>query len=316
MGMSEILVTGGAGFIGSHLVDQLVDLNHKVTVVDNFSTGKRSNLSKSESQIRIVDLDISGSYGTLTTILKDNYSAIFHLACHPRQHCFKDPWRDVDVNVKSTISILELALRNKAKVLYSSNSGIYGVGEGRLPIDETFSDAPTTPYDVHKLASEHEIQVYNKTYGIPAIIFRFATVYGPRQMPTPNWKPVIAEFTDRLLRGESPDIWGDGESTRDFIYVSDIVNALISALNVETDVQPIILSTNHEVSINSIYNMVNTIISSNIKPNYSEAKPGEIRRMLLDNSRAKKILGWTPKVDVENGLRKVVEWTRSEKKAS
>ncbi len=313
MVVSEILVTGGAGFVGSHLVDRLVELGHKVTVVDNFSTGKRRNLAKPESKIRIVDADISGNYEALASALKDNFSAIFHLACHPRQHCFKDPWRDLDVNVKSTILILELARRNNAKVIYSSNSGIYGVGEGRLPIDETFPDAPTTPYDVHKLASEHEIQVYSKTYGIPATIFRFATVYGPRQMPTPNWKPVIAEFTYRLLRGESPEIWGDGESTRDFIYVSDVVDAMIDAMSVETSVQPIILSTNHEVSINTLYSMVNAIIGVKIKPNYSEAKPGEIRRMLLDNSRAKKILGWTPKVDVDNGLRKVVEWMRTEK---
>lgn len=313
MVVSEILVTGGAGFVGSHLVDRLVELGHKVTVVDNFSTGKRHNLAKSESKIRIVDADISGNYEALASTLQDNFSAIFHLACHPRQHCFKDPWRDLDVNVKSTISILELARRNNAKVLYSSNSGIYGVGEGRLPIDETFPDAPTTPYDIHKLASEHEIQVYSKTYSISATIFRFATVYGPRQMPTPNWKPVIAEFTYRLLRGEPPEIWGDGESTRDFIYVSDVVDAMIDAMSVETGVQPIILSTNHEVSINTLYSMVNAIIGVKIKPNYSEAKPGEIRRMLLDNSRAKKILGWTPKVDVDNGLRKVVEWMRTEK---
>lgn len=313
MVVSEILVTGGAGFVGSHLVDRLVELGHKVTVVDNFSTGKRRNLAKSESKIRIVDADISGNYEALVSTLKDSFSAIFHLACHPRQHCFKDPWRDLDVNVKSTISILELARRNNAKVIYSSNSGIYGVGEGRLPIDETFPDAPTTPYDIHKLASEHEIQVYSKTYGIPATIFRFATVYGPRQMPTPNWKPVIAEFTYRLLRGESPEIWGDGESTRDFIYVSDVVDAMISAMSVETGIQPIILSTNHEVSINTLYSMVNAVIGVKIKPNYSEAKPGEIRRMLLDNSRAKKILGWTPKVDVDNGLRKVVEWMKTEK---
>ncbi|MBI2184732.1 MAG: GDP-mannose 4,6-dehydratase [Thaumarchaeota archaeon] len=311
--MKNILVTGGAGFIGSHLVDQLIALGHKVAIVDNLSTGRESNLIQAKNKVKLVNIDLASSYENVRKHLASSIpDVIYHLACHPRQNSFADPWRDLDVNQKSTISILELAKQNKAKVIYSSNSGIYGIGEGRLPIDEGFPDDPATPYDVHKLASENEIRVYSKTFGVPCTIFRFATVYGPRQRSTSNWKPVIAEFTEKLLRNEASEIWGDGESTRDFIYVSDIVDALITAMSTRTDSRPIILSTNTETSVNHLYNTLSKILKTEIKPRRSEAKPGEIRRMLLDNNRAKKMLGWQPKVTLEEGLKSVVDWMKTQ----
>ena len=215
--MKRVLVTGGAGFIGSHLVERLVDLNHEVVVLDDLSNGNLQNLKNVREEINLIKQDVSVPF------LLPDLNVIFHLACFPRSRSFENPRRDIEVNVIGMINVLELARKNDAEVIFSSNSGIYDTS--RIPIDENTPDDPKTPYDLDKLQAENYMKLYGNTYGIEYVIFRFATVYGPRQNVSPEWKPVVMEFISKVQKRQAPTIYWDGEQTRDFIYVDDIVKA-------------------------------------------------------------------------------------------
>jgi UDP-glucose 4-epimerase len=298
----QVLVTGGAGFVGSHLVDALLEQGDEVMVIDNLSNGSLENLDK---RAKIWKQDISEP---MTSSLSNRYphfkpECIFHLACHPRSMSFSNPYLDTKVNINGTITILEIAKQTKAKVIFSSNSGIYGTPTDLpLPINEAFPNRPSTPYDVNKLASEYHMEVYSKAFGFPITIFRFATVFGSRQRVSPTWKPVIAEFVVKLLSRMRPTIDGDGKQTRDFIHVSDVVSALVSAMDLETGSEPIILSSNTETSIQELYGTVASLLNFNKEPLRAPAKLGDVRRMWYNNSKAKKILSWKPKMTLRKAL--------------
>ena len=306
----RVLITGGAGFVGSHLAEKLVELDHEVFILDNLSNGSLDNIQNILDKVKFVNGDVSSRF-FLNTFKNLDFDVIFHLACHPRSFSFKDPWTDVDVNIKGMINVLELAKKNKAKVIFSSNSGIYSVD--KIPVDESCPDSPKTPYDVDKLAAEHYCKVYHSQFGIPIIIFRFATVYGPRQRINKQlqWKPVIIEFVSKMLRGIPPTIDGDGTQTRDFIYVKDIVNALVKSMNCDKAVgEVILLSTGIEISINRLFEMISDIIGVNLLPKYGPPKPGDIRRMCYLNRKARQILNWEPIYSLETGLKETVEWVK------
>jgi UDP-glucose 4-epimerase len=298
--MKRILVTGGAGFVGSHLVEELVKLGHNVTVVDNLSNGKLQNLNNIKDKINFLEKDVS----KLTTLEAD-FDLIFHLACFPRSQSFINPQRDIEVNVISMVNILELAKKNKAKVIFSSNSGIYDTSE--IPIDENTPDNPKTPYDLDKLQAEKYLKLYNKTYGIKYVVFRFATVYGTRQKVSPEWKPIVMEFVTKLKNKETPTIYWDGEQTRDFINVKDIVKALILALKNEKAVnETMILGSGKETSINELYGIVSRLMDVTITPIRKPMQLGDIKRMLYDCKKTQKILGWKPEIALEEGITEII----------
>jgi len=218
----KILITGGAGFIGSHLAEALLKGEHEVTVLDDLSNGTINNLKAIQGEYTLIEADVAKN-GTIT----EKYDTIYHLACWPRSRSFSDPFRDVEVNVNGMVNVLETARKSDAKVIFSSNSGIYDTST--LPITEDSLDNPKTPYDLNKLTAEKYLELYHRTYGIDYTIFRFATVYGPRQRTSEEWKPVVIEFIDKLSKGLTPTIYWNGEQTRDFIYVDDIVINLVSA---------------------------------------------------------------------------------------
>lgn len=303
--MRKCLITGGAGFVGSHLADGLVRHGDEVTVIDDFSNGSKQNIS--HLSVNLLKTDISKKFAPaiLKKLADTKFDVIYHLACFPRSMSFDDPFRDVEVNVAGMINVLELAKRTKNKVVFSSNSGIYGTPE-KLPINEDCEDRPSSPYDVDKLAAEYFLKVYSRTFSIPATIFRFGTVYGSRQKVSPTWKPVIAEFVCKMLKKTAPTVDGDGEQTRDFIHVSDIVGALLKAADTETDLKPIILSSNTETSINQLYNTIATLLGFKKPPKKAPAKIGDVRRMWYDNARAKKVLRWSPKMNLVEALRQDV----------
>jgi len=303
----KILVTGGAGFIGSHLVEKLVVLNHEVDVLDDLSNGKRENLETVWSRIRFHELDVSKP---LTEhLLRNRFDAIYHLPCFPRSQSFENPKRDVEVNIIGMVNILELAKRDKPKVIFSSNSGIYDTS--KMPIDENTPDDPKTPYDLDKLQAEKYLKLYHDTFGIQYVIFRFATVYGPRQSLSPRWKPVVLEFIASLLKSERPVIHWDGGQTRDFIYVNDIVNALVMALDDKNaDGETMILGSGRETSINELYRVVSRIVGANIEPLHEPKKLGDIRRMRYNCKKAERILQWKATTTLEEGVRKVVEFQK------
>src|SRR3990170_4762986 len=236
----KILVTGGAGFIGSHLVEKLVTSNHEVDVLDNLSNGKK----------------------------------------------------------------------DKPKVIFSSNSGIYDTS--KMPIDENTPDDPKTPYDLDKLQAEKYLKLYRDTFGIEHVIFRFATVYGPRQSLSPLWKPVVLEFVTSLLKREQPVIHWDGEQTRDFIYVSDVVKALVSALsNKNANGETMILGSGIETSINGLYSTVSRILGVNVKPIRESKKLGDIRRMRYNCKKAERILGWKAITTLEEGVKRTIDFQKA-----
>jgi UDP-glucose 4-epimerase len=313
--LAHYVVTGGAGFVGSHLTEKLTKLGNEVTVIDDLSNGSLENLKG--IPCNFINFDISEPF--LVELEKKSSNAkikaIIHLACFPRSMSFDNPIRDVDVNVKGMVNVLKVAMKNKCKVVFSSNSGIYG-SPNKLPINESCADLPSSPYDVDKLAAEYYLKVYNQTFGIPATIFRFGTVYGSKQKVSPQWKPVIAEFVCKMLKGKAPTIDGTGQQTRDFIHVSDIVNALIKSTEVETDLKPIILASNTETSINTLYAIISKQLGFKLPPNKAPAKIGDIMRMWYDNKRAKDVLGWSPKTTLDDALSKdVIPYYKNKLKA-
>ena len=295
-----VLVTGGAGFIGSHLVERLVSLNHTVYVIDDLSNGFEENLSKIRHKIVLVKHDVSEPFPNGHP---SNLDVIFHLACHPRSLSFQNPYRDVDVNVKGTIHMARIAQESKAKIIFSSNSGIYDCS--KIPVSEQNPDSPRTPYDLNKLTAEN----YLKLYDVSHTIFRFGTVYGPRQRTSQNWKPVIAEFIDKLSKNRSPTISGDGKQTRDFVYVGDVVDALVKSIDAETE-GPIILGSGVETSINKLYEMISKALGVNTLPTFSPSPQGEIMRMRYDCKKARDVLNWKAKNSLKEGIAKTLEASR------
>jgi UDP-glucose 4-epimerase len=313
--MITSLVTGGAGFVGSHLVEELVSRGRSVIVVDDLSNGRRDNLADVSNQVAFHRLDITSGFDSLKRV--GGIEEIYNLACYPRQISFANPVRDCQVNLTGTIICLELASRTGAKVLYTSNTGIVS-NPAKVPVDETFAPNPLTPYDTHKLASEYMQKAYSKFHGIRTVTVRFASIYGPRQRVNEKlgWKPVIPEFAKRLLRNEAPTIDGDGKQTRDFLYVKDAVEGVIEAM--ESDAPEansggvFILGTSRETSINELYLIIGRLIGAGIKPNYGPRKPEEILRMCYDYTKAKKTFGFEPKIRVEQGLEDTIRFLRVE----
>jgi len=307
MKAERIFVTGGAGFIGSHLVEELVKQNKEVMVVDDFSNGTMNNLREVEKDVEVWNRDISNDIVQYKKGIGE-LDGIFHLACHPRSFSLEKPFRDLDVNARGMLNILELAkANNNCKVVFTSNSGIYGEPK-YLPIDDLHSDNPTTPYDANKLVSEYYGKIYNQIYGVPIGLVRLATVYGERQRTTPIWKPVITEFITKLLNDEQPTINWDGKQTRDFIYVNDVVSGLLKAFKEDTKREVFILSTDVETSIREIYDKICAILGTDIEPLKAEKTPGDIRRMKYSYVKAKRWLKFEPAYDMQKGLETHIKW--------
>ncbi|NHH96656.1 UDP-glucose 4-epimerase [Candidatus Nitrosotalea sp. FS] len=311
--MKEVLVTGGAGFVGSHLIESLVNENIKVTVLDDFSNGSEKNLQQVKDKIQIEKFDISNT--DWNSINKYNPDTIFHLATHPRSFSLQDPKRNMEVNVHGTLNVLEFAKKKDAKVIYTSNSGICGDPQF-LPVTEEHPIDCKTPYDANKLVGELYAKIYYKIHGVYSVIFRLATVYGERQRVNEKlgWRPLIATLVEKVEKGETPIIQWDGEQTRDLIYVKDVVDCLIlGAKSKDHGGEMFLLSTNTETSVNKAHETVCKTIGKNVTPKYGEMLPGDLRRMVLSYDKAKKAFGFSPKVPVEEGVRRYVEWYRKNK---
>jgi len=306
------IVTGGAGFIGSHLVEELFRLGRTVTVVDDFSNGYLSNLESVASKITTIRHDISTS--SVNMFEPSEVDEIYCLACYPRQISFANPRRDCEVNLIGTLNALELAKAKGAKLVFASNTGIVSNPE-TLPVDETFPPSPSTPYDIHKLASEHLLRVYSKVHNVKTVALRFASVYGPRQRVNEKlgWRPVIPEFSTKLLRRIPPTIDGDGRQTRDFIFVKDIVKGVIAAMKSKSsDGDVFILGTNIETSILKLYRMISDLTGADVQPKHSPKKPEDIARMKYDYSKAHNSFGWAPHTRLSEGLKLTIEWLRNQ----
>ena len=308
--MAKYLVTGGFGFVGSHLSEELVNQGHDITIIDNLSNGQLSNIAKIKDKVTAY---ISQVEQLQSAVFNDPFDGIFHLATAPRSSSLADPMRDIESNCKGMIAVLELAKRNGAKVVFTSNSGIYGSSDDGSAINEGSINNPTTPYDANKLVSEYYCKIYYNIYGVKSTLVRFATVYGERQKVNEklNWKPLVATFVKNVINNENVKINGDGEQTRDLIYVKDAVQGVLRAMDSSVDDANIfLLSTNTETSVKQVLHLVEEITGKKANVSYDAPLKGDIKRMRYDYSKAKEYLGFEPKFTVRDGISKIVEYVK------
>jgi UDP-glucose 4-epimerase len=299
----NILVTGGAGFIGSHIVDRLIDLGHSVSIIDNLSTGKISFLNQKADfyEYNILDDGIDKVFETVRPEV-----VIHHAAQIDVQTSLKQPSLDASLNILGTIKLLESCKNHGIrKFIYASSAAVYGTPE-YLPVDENHPIQPLSFYGISKHTPEHYIQAFSYLSGIDYTILRYANVYGIRQDPKGEGG-VISIFIDKLLGGQTSSIYGDGEQTRDFIYVKDIVEANMAAL--EHGSKGIYnISNNKQTSINELLKLMSSLCDKSLSPNYLAPRAGDIIHSCLDNKAAIKALGWKPEYDLTTGLKETCEY--------
>jgi len=300
----RILVTGGAGFIASHVVDAYIAEGHEVTVVDDLSSGKMENVNAGAKfvQTNIQDEALDQLFATSSFDLVSHHAAQMDV-----RRSVTDPKFDASVNVLGTLNLLENCIRHKVKkVIFSSTGGaIYGEQE-TFPADEEHPTWPICPYGITKLTCEKYLFYYKEIFGLEHVIFRYANVYGPRQNPHGE-AGVVAIFTEKLLRDEQPVINGDGKQTRDYVYVSDLVRANVMALDYpESDVFN--LGTSVESDVNQIFGYLNEFTGAGKSEEHGPAKAGEQKRSCLNINKAAEKLGWKPEVTLQEGLKQTVEF--------
>jgi len=300
----NILITGGAGFIGSNVVDALVEKGHKVVVVDDLSTGKKENLNPNA---QFFNIDLREKDALEEVFQNSKPEIIYHIAAQiDVRKSAADPAFDASVNIIGSINLFELAVKyNVRRIIFSSTGGaLYGEPEN-LPAGEDTLVVPLAPYGVSKYCTEQYLNYFKRMYGIEKVILRYANVYGPRQDPLGE-AGVIAIFTGRILNGENPIIYGDGNQTRDYICVEDVVKANLLAMDGKQGIYNI--GTGKETSVNELAKMFSTILNKDIKPVYEPPRKGEVQRIALDGTRAKEELGFTSQFSLEEGLRKTIKW--------
>lgn len=306
---SRVVITGGAGFIGSHLADQLLSLGCTVTVLDNlddFYSGKEQNYSHnlSNPRYRLVNGDILDA-ATLKDVLK-GAGVVFHQAAQAGvRFCIENPMRAHEVNVRGTLNVLLAAKEAEVKKLvFASSSSVYGVPK-RVPLTEEMMTEPTSIYGATKLAGEKYCRALSETGGVPTTSLRYFSVYGPRGRPD----QVIHAFADKIKHRTPPVIYGDGKQTRDFTYVSDVVTAAIfAAENEECDGEVLNIGFGKEVTIADLAEKIIIRMGSSLKPEYRRAYAGDFPRTLCGNEKARRLLRWRPVVGLDEGLTRFLEW--------
>lgn len=305
----EYLVTGGAGFIGSNIVRRLVAEGARVRVLDNLSTGRASNLAGLEDRIELLQADVA-DLGTVQAAVR-GVRYVLHLAAMPSvQRSIEDPVGSDRVNIGGTIHVL-VAARDAGvrRVVFSSSSSVYG-DTPQLPKQEDLPPRPLSPYAVQKLAGEHYARIFHALYGLRVVILRYFNVFGPRQNPHSQYAAVIPRFIDALRNKRPPTIHGDGEQTRDFTYVDDVVEANLRCCEApeEADGQVFNIAAGRRTSVNELAGTLSRLLNCRIEPVYDAPVPGEVRHSEGDISRARRLLGWEPRVALEEGLRRTVAY--------
>jgi UDP-glucose 4-epimerase len=302
----KILVTGGAGFIGSHIADAFIAHGHQVTIIDNLVTGRRENVN---ARAAFQQIDICDA-GVAEIFARGQFDVVCHHAAQMDvRRSVVDPRYDAEVNILGTLNLLQQCQNTGVKkFLFASTGGaIYGEQVG-FPADEEHPTWPASPYGISKLACEKYIYFFAQNYGLRYVFLRYANVYGPRQNPHGE-AGVVAIFCTRLLKGEQAVINGDGKQTRDYVYVGDVVRANLLALNYpENDYFNI--GTGIETDVNTIFHWLNEAAGAGMPEHHGPAKEGEQLRSVLANDKARRLLDWQPKVSLAEGLKETAEWFR------
>lgn len=305
----KALVTGGAGFIGSHIVDRLLHDGHEVLVLDDFSTGHRRNLPD-HKDLMIVEGDIS-DFDTVKKCMV-GIDWVFHkaaVASVPKT--VNDPVGSSLVNYQGTLHLLEAARINKVKrFVFASSAALYG-DEPTLPKEETMCPVTLSPYAVDKLASESACGMYTKLYGLETVCLRYFNVYGPKQDPSSPYSGVISIFTDKLKKNETPTIYGDGEQTRDFVFVGDVVEANMKAVTIDGCAGDFFnIATGNRITLNDLLKILSDIYNIDFNVNYGEVRQGDIKESYAVIDKAVSKLKWKPTVDLEHGLKMLCDSLR------
>ncbi|RJP56298.1 MAG: SDR family oxidoreductase [Candidatus Auribacter fodinae] len=316
--MALFLVTGGAGFIGSNIVKYLLhNTGHSIRVLDDLSSGKKENLQPVMSKIDFINGDIRDTDTVEKAVKGVDY--VLHLAAIPSvPRSVELPEKTNDVNITGTLRLLIAARDAKVKrFVFSSSSSIYG-DSPKMPKEETMIPDPISPYGIHKLTIEYYCRVFRLLYGMPTICLRYFNVFGPSQDPKSEYAAVIPKFITMILQGEHPPIFGDGEQTRDFTYVDNVVQANIAACMTDNEAnfgQAFNIACGERISLNDLVREINDILGKNVTPVYLDPRPGDITHSLADVTKAKTGLKYTPAIDLRQGLEITVEWYKQKHNA-
>ncbi len=309
---TTVLVTGGAGFIGSNLADELIKQGAKVKILDNFVTGFQENLNEINGDFEFIEGDINND-----SILKDavqKVDIIFHEAALPSvPRSVENPLETHQACVNGTLNVLLKAKDAGVKrLIYAASSSAYG-DQLTLPKIETMRPEPLSPYAAAKLMGEYYCQVFNDVYGLETICLRYFNVFGPRQNPSSMYSGVISKFIDALMKNENPTIYGDGEQSRDFTFIANVVDANIKAAQTKEGIGKVINAANGErISLNELLEVLKTITNKpNIKAEYQDARKGDVKHSQCSNERAVEWLGYEKLVGLEEGLRKTIDWWKT-----
>ena len=308
--MASYLVTGGAGFIGSHLATELIRRGHRVRVADSLITGKRHNLDHIPA-VEFLEGDLADA--SFAQRAAEGMEYVLHQAAIPSvPRSVKDPMTSNRANIDATLSILVAARDAGVKrFVYAGSSSAYG-NTPTLPKREDMTPNPLSPYALQKLVAEQYCQMFTRLYGFETVTTRYFNVFGPRQDPGSPYSGVISLFAMALLRGRQPVIYGDGEQTRDFTYVANVVDGVLRACEARTQVagEVINVATAGRISLNELLGVMNAIVGTNLQAVYKEERAGDVKDSQADISKAKVLLGYTPIVGLEEGLRHTIEWCR------
>ncbi len=308
----KVLVTGGAGFIGSHVVEELIVKGYEVRVLDNLSTGRLENLKHVEETVEVVIGDVR-DYGKVLEAVNGADAVIHEAALASVTRSIEDPLTVNQVNVEGTLNLLKACVElGVKKLIYASSSSIYG-DTPTLPKREDMKPNPLSPYAVSKYAGEEFCRVFHKVYGLEAVALRYFNVYGPRQQYGP-YSGVITIFINRLLNGQPPIIFGDGEQTRDFTYVKDVAEATVKALEAkQVGGEAINIASSSPISINNLASLLIELMGfKEVKPLYTEPRKGDVKYSYADIHKAEALLGWKPRTSLTEGLIKTIDWFREQ----
>lgn len=303
----RVMVTGGAGFLGSHVVDELILRRHSVIVVDNLLTGNQDNINAEADFYRadICDTDFDMAFRKFLPL-----DSVIHLAAQTSVgRSWNEPEEDLRTNIMGTVSLLQCCRRESVHhVVFASSAAVYGDVFYR-PITEEDHLCPRSPYGVSKVSAELYLRAYAMESGLRSCIFRFSNIYGPRQQSTGE-AGVVAVFVDQLMRDCNPTIYGDGYQTRDFLYVSDAANAIVTA--VESSVHGTLnVSTSIGTTVRQLYKIISESLNSSIKPQFKDARQGDVKYSILDNSRARRSMDWEPQIGIREGIRTTTAYAAS-----
>jgi UDP-glucose 4-epimerase len=306
------LVTGGAGFIGSHMVRTLLERGERVRILDNFATGKREHLVPLAGRIEVIEGDVRYLNNVQEAVAGADY--VLHLAALPSvARSVRTPIESNDVNVVGTLNLLVAARDAGVKrVVYSASSSAYG-NSPTLPKEETMPNDPLSPYAVNKLTGELYCRTFTRVYGLETVSLRYFNVFGPRQDPTSQYSAVIPRFISAIMAGRAPVIYGDGEQSRDFSYVQNAVEASLLACTAPGVAgETINVGCGQRVNLNELVRMIGRLVGRQVEPVYEAVRAGVVRHSLAAIEKAARLLGYQPSVGLEEGLRRTLEWLQSD----